>query len=130
MFNQKGFSIRIEPLHPDGCCGLGNIGAVAMKLNMISFLIGIYLSLKVIDKVIVQGRSLGADIGNPIMLGGYAILAPLLFFFPLAAAHDRMKKGIPVWPFDFKSIGAFMGTVAVPILPVLLPFIIQFFVGR
>jgi hypothetical protein len=90
FFNEAHLGIKLDPLHPDGVCGLRPIGRVASTLNFILFLIGIYLSLKVIDKTVVQGSSLFEDIGNPVMLGGYAILAPLLFFLPLAAAHDRM----------------------------------------
>ena len=177
FFNKRNFSLKIELLHPDGCCGLGRIGSVAMILNGILFLLGIYVSLKVIDKMVIQKASLGADIGNPIMLGGYLILAPLLFFSQLGAAHYRMKeakeqfmlpisrkseelfrelrkveldrggietvqafyemdrmrnslkKSIPVWPFDFKSMQAFVGTIVVPVLPVLLPLIFGLLFG-
>lgn len=83
---------KIEPLHPDGVSGLAAIGRVAGILNRIFFLLGLYLSLKVIDKMIIQESSLLEDIGNPMMLGAYAILAPLLFFLPLAAAHDKMLE--------------------------------------
>jgi hypothetical protein len=169
------FEVKIEPLHSDGCCGLREIGSVAMILNTILFLLGIYISLKVIDKTLMQHISLFADIGNPMMLGGYVIIAPLLFFFPLGSAHNTMKKekddfifpiskkcdelfrkigdlkigfdekgvelvqlfndmekirndmkrSIPVWPFDFKSLEAFFGTIVVPLLPVLLPAIVD-----
>ncbi len=177
FFNKRDFSLKIELLHPDGFCGLGRIGSVAMILNGIIFLLGIYMSLKVIDKIVIQGIPLGRDISNPMMLAGYAILAPALFFSQLGAAHYRMKeakehfmlpisrkseelfgelgkveldkegfesvqvfyemekirngmkKSIPVWPFDFKSLQAFFGTLVVPVLPVLLPFVIKFMVG-
>lgn len=154
-------------------CGLRPIGSVTTTLNFILFLIGIYLSLKVIDKMLIQHSSLFEDIGNPMMLGGYAILAPLLFFLPLAAAHNKMldardeflrpisakshqlvqrignmkldgndaeyleslslleklrddlKRKIPVWPFDFKSLQAFFGAIVVPLLPILFPVLID-----
>lgn len=174
FFNKRDFPIRIEPLHPDGCCGLRRVGDVAMLLNLTLFLLGIYISLKVVDKVVIQNSELTADIGNPVMLVGYLILAPLLFFLPLGAAHRRMKcakedflrpvsqrceqlfgelssaglddqgltavrtfselenarnslqKQIPVWPFDFKSLRAFIGTIIVPVIPVVLPFVMEF----
>ena len=63
-----------------------------MILNLILFMLGIYVSLKVIDKMVIQHSSIFADIGNPLMLGTYAILAPLLFFFPLGASHETMKR--------------------------------------
>ena len=149
-----------------------------MLLNLTLFILGIYVSLKVVDKIVIQDSSLGADIGNPMMLGGYLILAPLLFFFPLGAAHRQMndarekflepvsqkcerlfselseaslddkglaavqtfsalettiihlRKEIPVWPFDFRSLQAFVGTIVIPILPIVLPFAIDFAFGN
>jgi hypothetical protein len=92
LFNERAFPVRIQPLHPDRCCGLRRIGEVAMLLNMTLFLLGIYISLKVVDKIVMQDSPLSADIGNPIMLGAYFIVAPLLFFFPLGAAHERMAE--------------------------------------
>jgi hypothetical protein len=112
------------------------------------------------------------------MLGGYLIVAPLLFFFPLGAAHrqlndakerflepvnqkcgrlfseladvtsdekgftavqafsaldtaiTRLHKEIPVWPFDFRSLQAFAGTIVIPILPIVLPFAIKLIFGK
>lgn len=173
FFNRRGFKIRLEPLHPDGCCGLGEIGKVTLILNATIFLLGLYVSLKVIDRIVIQQAPLGEDIGNPLILGIYAILAPTIFFLPLLAAHgrmqeakidfllpisrrcesqiaqlgkreflnqmptiiqsigevekirDRMKKEIPVWPLEFRSFGAFFGTVIVPVLPVILPFLLR-----
>ena len=90
FFNNREFAVKLEPLHPDGCAGLIRINNIATLLNMTLFLLGIYLSLKVVDKIIIQDSSLWADIGNPFMLAGYVILAPLLFFSPLAAAHQRL----------------------------------------
>jgi hypothetical protein len=177
FFNRRNFPIGIEPLHPDRCCGLRKIGDVAMLLNLTLFLLGIYISLKVVDKIVIQDSPLGADIGNPIMLGGYLMLAPLLFFFPLGAAHRRMnearqrfltpisqrcegllselvnagldekgltavqtfseldgarsrlRKEIPVWPFDFRSLQAFFATIVIPIVPIVLPFVIDLVFG-
>jgi hypothetical protein len=178
LFNKRNFRIKIQPLHPDRCSGLRKIGDVAMLLNLTLFLLGIYISLKVVDKIVIQGSPLGADIGNPLMLGAYLILAPLLFFFPLGAAHQQMSDGrqkflepisqererlfsefanassdekglaaiqtfsaldtaiirlhkdIPVWPFDFRSLQAFVGTVVIPILPIVLPFAAKFVFGK
>lgn len=177
FFNKRRFPIKVEPLHPDGCCGFRKIGDVAMLLNLALFLLGIYVSLKVVDKIVIQKSALTADIGNPIMLGAYVILAPLLFFLPLGAAHRRMQEAkeaflrpvakqcerlfselasagldanglaaiqtfseleklrsylrreISVWPFDFRSLQAFVGTIVIPILPVVLPFLINAIVG-
>jgi hypothetical protein len=178
LFNKRNYPVEIRPLHPDHCCGLRKIGDVAMLLNLILFVLGIYISLKVIDKIVIQGSSLGEDIGNPVMLGSYLILAPLLFFFPLGAVHRqlldakesflepvnqkcerlfsaladvtlddkgftavqtfsavdaaviRLHKEIPVWPFDFRSLQAFVGTIVIPIFPIVLPFAIKLLFGK
>jgi len=177
FFNKRGFPITLEPLHPDGRGGLSRIGDVVMLLNLTLFALGVYVSLKVVDKIVIQGSSLWADIGNPFMLTGYVILAPLLFFFPLGAAHrcmqeakesflrpvsqrcemlfrelsrmdlddkgntavrafteltnvkNALRKEIPVWPFDFRSLQAFVGTIVVPILPIILSLLTQHFFG-
>ena len=95
LFNRKknwNFQIRVSPLHPDSCCGLGRIGDVAMLFNVIIFIIGIYVSLTVLDKMFVQESSPFADITIPLYLTGYVLLAPLLFFLPLGSARRTMKQ--------------------------------------
>lgn len=92
LFNNKNISFQFNTMHPDSCFGLKIIGEVSMILNMILFMLGIYISLKVVDKIFIQGLSLLSDIANPTMLVSFAILAPVLFFFPLGAAHHRMKE--------------------------------------
>ena len=178
FFNAGKFNIKLDPWHPDGSCGLKRISSTCMFFNYILLLFGVYISLKVIDKIMVQDLSLFSDIGNPMMLGGYAILAPLLFFFPLGAPHYQMKaekerlvsrisqkekmlfeeliradfqnanlengvkifekleetrntliQTIPVWPFNFKSIEAFLGMIVIPLLPSFLSLIVNFFIG-
>lgn len=85
------FQIKINALHPDRCSGLGRIGDVAMLFNIIIFIIGIYVSLTVLDKTLIQKSAL-ADFTVPLYLGGYILLAPLLFFLPLGSARRTMKK--------------------------------------
>jgi len=95
FFNNKkkwNFRIRVNHLHPDRCCGLGRIGDLAMLFNVILFIIGMYVSLTVIDKILVQGGEPFADIAIPLYLGGYILIAPLLFFLPLGSARRIMKQ--------------------------------------
>lgn len=178
FFNAGKFNIKLDLWHPDGSCGLKRISSTCMFFNYILLLFGVYISLKVIDKIMVQNLPLFSDIGNPLMLGGYAILAPLLFFFPLGAPHYKMKaekerlisrisqkekmlfeelihadfqnanlengikifekleetrnnliQTIPVWPFNFKSIEAFLGMIVIPLLPSFLSLLVNFFIG-
>lgn len=86
------FQIRVNPLHPDRCCGLGRIGDLAMLFNVIMFIIGIYVSLTVLDKMLIQKSALLVDITIPLYLGSYVLLAPVLFFLPLGSARRTMKK--------------------------------------
>jgi hypothetical protein len=171
LFNCRDFAVTVVPLHPDRCCGLKAIGDTAMLFNTIMFLLGIYASLKALDKVLIQKASLFSDIGNPVILGSYLIVAPLLFLYPLAAPRQRMtqakqqfiepvsresrrifqslsseivgrrasaedyaairgalaqaRRDIPVWPFDFRSLQALFGTIVVPILPVMVPILVN-----
>ena len=81
-------------MHPDRCSGLGRIGDVAMLFNIIIFIIGIYVSLTVLDKMLIEGSSIPGDIVVPLYLGGYILLAPLLFFLPLGSARLTMKIAI------------------------------------
>jgi hypothetical protein len=174
FFNKYKFEMDVKPLHEDKCCGLKVIGDVGMIFNAILFLIGIYISLKVMDKIVIQDLPITNDIGNPIVLACYTFLAPLLFFLPLSAPHKKMKlmkqefinpliiyysemidklrnnpaienkydeiekldilikkldNQIPVWPFNFKSLQSFFGTVITPILPIILPFLVKAVVG-
>src|SRR5712671_6685031 len=50
LTDKRNYPVKIRPLHPDHCCGLRKIGDVAMLLNLTLFVLGIYVSLKVIDK--------------------------------------------------------------------------------
>jgi len=85
------FEIDIQPLHPDGCCGLKPITDLCLKYNIILLLLGIYISLKYIDRIFIQEGFLLDDIGNPIFIIAYIFLAPLMFFLPLSSAHKRMS---------------------------------------
>ena len=86
------FQIRVNPLHPDRCCGLGRIGELAMLFNVIMFIIGVYVSLTVLDKMLIQESAPFDDITIPLYLSGYVLLAPVLFFLPLGSARRTMKK--------------------------------------
>jgi len=171
LFSGKRFTVKLSPAHEDNACGLSRIFQVSTMLNVIIFLTGIYMSLIVIDKWVIQNVSLVNDMVSPLMLAGYALLAPLLFFLPLWAPHNEMRdakdefikpvcqqidrvnndilktgecdknkikllsrlrrerlkllKQIPVWPFDIRSINTFFGAIIMPVVPTLLPFIVE-----
>ena len=173
FFANRQLDIQLDPLHSDGVCGLRRIAYISTLQAIILFLLGIYLSLKVIDKSLIQDISIFSDIGNPIMLGSYALLAPLMFFLPMASAHKLMQETkdsflhrltkktwqmideadraddvfksaeclqlakdleklhskfngrIPLWPFNVRTLQGFFGSVLVPLIPLLIPVIID-----
>ena len=91
LFSGKRFTVILNPAHEDNACGLSRIFQVSTMLNVMIFLIGIYMSLIVIDKWVIQDVSLINDMVSPVMLASYALLAPLLFFLPLWAPHNEMR---------------------------------------
>lgn len=171
LFDEEKFKINLDPVHEDNACGLRSIFRVTTMLNIMIFLGGIYLSLNVIDKLVVQEVGFSKDIVSPVMLALYALLAPFLFFLPLWAPHNAMLKKkqsfiepvcqqledsindikhrnkcdeskialvtklreerlnllkqIPVWPFDIRSLNAFFGAVIMPVVPTVLPFVVN-----
>ena len=92
FFQDDNFTIKLDPIHPDGVSGLGQLKDLATLQASILLLFGLYASLKVIDKIYVQSQSLPSDIGNPLVLLVYAIAAPLLFFLILGSAHQKMRE--------------------------------------
>ena len=83
--------IVVNPLHKDGLSGLGEIARLATWQSTILLLLGIYASLKVVDKIYFQEMSVSDDFGNITVLTAYVLLAPLMFFSLLGAAHGVMS---------------------------------------
>lgn len=82
--------IAVNPLHQDGLSGLSEIARLATWQSTILLLLGVYASLKVIDKTFIQDISVLDDPGNMAVLISYVLLAPLMFFSLLGAAHGVM----------------------------------------
>lgn len=92
VFENADELIEFNPTHPDRCCGLKGVGTTANILGFILFLLGIYLSLKVIDKTFIQGEPLLSDMTGLILLGGYVVLSPILFHASIAPAHRYLVR--------------------------------------
>lgn len=92
FFSHRDCKLELDPLHPDGISGLEKLKDMATLQSVIILLMGLYVSLKVIDKLYQQNMSLAVDIGNPVVIIAYIILAPLLFFLILGAPHERMRR--------------------------------------
>ncbi len=80
-------SLRIQPLHPDGCGGIAHLGKISLSINYFVSLIGLH--------VLIIGVMGTQPFENPVFLGsilGYTIFSTYVFFVPLSYAHDAMKK--------------------------------------
>ena len=92
FFRCDDYKIKINPLHPDGVNGLGKLRELATIQATIILFMGFYASLKVVDKIYQQKVSALLDPGNQLVLLGYAIFAPLLFFLILGAARQKTRE--------------------------------------
>jgi hypothetical protein len=93
----KQFQIVIKPLHPDRVGGLRPLNQLSMQLGLMIFVLGIELAANQFTTMYFFLNK------NPIMIAStppdliaawiiYLLLAPVLFFAPLAAAHKSMQN--------------------------------------
>lgn len=81
-------NLRLRPLHPDRCGGLGPLNRFALTFAYFLALAGFGLAL-----VSIQSQADGHFLRDYMLhvgLGIYAVLAPLTFFGMLGAAHRAM----------------------------------------
>lgn len=86
----QGRHLRLHPLHPDRCGGLGLINAYALRVTYFIAVGGIGLMLVALN--LYNSCQLAA---NPIVIPaiiGYCVITPLLFFMTLAPAHNQMLE--------------------------------------
>ncbi len=92
LFNSKETNVRLDPFHPDGVSGLAKLSRLATQLAMMLFLLGIYVSLKVIDRIYFQQISIFDGIGNSVAIVSYVVTAPAVFFLILGSAYNKMYE--------------------------------------
>ena len=82
--------IRLQPLHPDGCGGLGSLSEFSTRIAVGIAAIGLMISAATVLEI-QQGTIWNAF---PVLAGvvAYAAFAPLFFFWPLGTAHDAMQE--------------------------------------
>ncbi len=83
--------INVQPLHPDKCGGLAPLGALSRTLIYGIVFLGIIVALNVHFNYYQFGRELTNPLQISIMLG-YLLMAYVIFFLPLHAAHKPMKR--------------------------------------
>ena len=81
----------VQPLHPDKCGGLAPLGALSRTLIYGISLLGIIVALNVHFNYEHFGRELYNPLQISIMLG-YLVMAYVIFFLPMHAAHKPMKQ--------------------------------------
>lgn len=81
----------VQPLHPDKCGGLAPLGALSRTLIYGIIFLGVIVALNVFYNYHVFGRELYNPLQISIMLG-YLLMAYVIFFLPLHAAHKPMKR--------------------------------------
>lgn len=91
FFRSDELKIELNPLHPDGVNGLRALMELATLQATLILFLGLYASLKVIDKI-YQQHGAALEIGNLLVLFSYVIFAPLLFFLILGSAHQKMRE--------------------------------------
>jgi hypothetical protein len=90
----RSFRIRVQLLHPDGAGGLSPLGNLALKLSYPITVIGFVLVLAPMTRQYAIDRTFHMLI-TPDLIAGmalYLILAPIVFFAPLATAHNSMRQ--------------------------------------
>lgn len=92
LFNSREINIRLDPFHPDGMSGLAKLSNLATLQAMILFLLGIYVSLKVVDRIYFQQISIFTGISNTVAIVSYVALAPAVFFLILGSAYNKMRE--------------------------------------
>ncbi|MEC7987976.1 MAG: hypothetical protein VX278_22605 [Myxococcota bacterium] len=90
--SSDGKTVVLQPLHPDGCGGLKELGAISMALNAFLCLLAVYLSVVAFAKGADQTAS-PSDFPFFIpIIFVFIILSVYLFLAPLSRAHKIMSE--------------------------------------
>lgn len=92
LFSSKEANIRLDPYHPDNLSGLARLSQLATLQAMMMCLIGLYVSLKIIDRIYFQQISIFTGIGNSITIASYVVIAPTVYFLTLGSAYNKMRE--------------------------------------
>jgi hypothetical protein len=93
LFND--YQVDVKILHPDGAGGLYPLGSFGVK---VAYVIGAYGTAIVVNTMaqsyLLTGQYSGLSMNLPLglIILGYVVLAPLVFFAPIGAAHSAMKN--------------------------------------
>lgn len=85
-----GFSVNIQPFHPDGCGGLGSLMKQSEKLYWGIIIYGVVAGLAIITNTFIYSMEL-FSIYNFLFILSYVILSGIAFFLPLYALTSVMR---------------------------------------
>jgi len=91
----KRFNINVRPLFPDGAGGLQPLSRFSIQLGYMLSVFGVELVLNQIQTGYIRTGNLGVitwEFDTIFVWIIYFVLAPILFFAPIGAAHDAMLE--------------------------------------
>lgn len=90
----REFRVLIRPLHPDKSGGLAPLGDFALRLSYLLALIGVAFVVTPVTRNLVVTGTLQFRWSTELQIGlvAYILAAPVVFFAPLAVAHNAMKE--------------------------------------
>lgn len=88
----RSSKIRLEALHPDGCGGLSAVGRLGLRHQYILTIIGVNLLLFYFYNVQKLNNPEMFKIVMILLVVGYLIVGPLVFFSPLLPFRDEMAN--------------------------------------
>jgi hypothetical protein len=80
--------LRVRPLHPDGCGGLGPINAYAHRFALVAAACALGLTLYTV--ITIRFNGFGHYAPLHFAMGAYFVLSPFCFFATLGTAHRSM----------------------------------------
>lgn len=92
--DKSRFAIALKFMHPDRICGLRPMSKFVLWIGFLLALLGFMNGVYIVSAFYRLGSvwELLQSIGPILLVVGYVLLAPLLFFLPLLPAHNVMLK--------------------------------------
>jgi hypothetical protein len=84
-------NVTVQPLHPDGCGGLGPIGSLSLLLNSLVLFTGFIVVLGLYSNVSVMHVPV-LGLVNILVVATYLVMSAVVVFSPIWAAHQKMAE--------------------------------------
>jgi hypothetical protein len=90
---RSGLKVVLKFMHPDRCCGLRPMSKFVLSVGLFLAVLGLANGIHIVTSFHRLGTLsvLLQQIGPILCVGGYILLAPLVFFLPLLPAHRVMR---------------------------------------